>query len=237
MRASSSTGSARMDRSWLERLEPEFEKPYMRSLEAFLAKEIADGQVIFPPFEETFTALCTTPFEAVKVVIMGQDPYHGAGQAHGLSFSVLPGVQIPPSLQNIYKELASDIRFRPPLHGTLVSWAAQGVLLLNATLTVREGQPRSHYGKGWETFTDRIVQLLAERTDPLVFILWGKSALEKWRHVAPEGRTSHHLALISPHPSPLSAHAGFFGCRHFSKANQFLERAGKQPIDWNLPGC
>ncbi len=226
-----------MDRSWLDRLKSEFEKPYMRKLEAFLAQEIADGQTIFPPFEKTFDALCRTPFEEVKVVIMGQDPYHGAGQAHGLSFSVLPGVQIPPSLQNIYKELAADIGFTPPGHGTLLGWAAQGVLLLNATLTVREGQPRSHYGRGWEEFTDRIVRLLADRKDPLVFILWGKSALEKWRHVAPEGEASHHLVLVSPHPSPLSAHAGFFGCRHFSKANEFLKRAGKQPIDWNLSGC
>lgn len=234
MMADSSSISACMDRSWLELLKPEFEKPYMKKLEAFLAKEIGDGQTIFPPFEETFNALCATPFEEVKVVIMGQDPYHGAGQAHGLSFSVQPGVAVPPSLQNIYKELAADIGFKAPSHGTLLHWARQGVLLLNATLTVREGQPRSHYGRGWEEFTDRIVQLLAKRQDPLVFILWGKSAFEKWRHVAPEGQTSHHLILTSPHPSPLSAHAGFFGCRHFSKTNDFLKLAGKQPIDWTL---
>lgn len=223
-----------MDRSWLERLKPEFEKPYMRRLETFLGQEIADGKTIFPPFDKTFNALCCTPFEEVKVVIMGQDPYHGAGQAHGLSFSVQPGVPVPPSLQNIYKELSSDIGFVSPNHGTLLGWAKQGVLLLNATLTVREGEPRSHYGRGWEEFTDRIVQLLAERQDPLVFILWGKSAYEKWRHVAPQRTASHHLVLTSPHPSPLSAHAGFFGCRHFSKTNHFLEKAGKKMIDWNL---
>ncbi len=223
-----------MDTSWLERLKPEFEKSYMRKLEEFLAKEIADGQILYPPFEQTFNALCCTPFDQVKVVIMGQDPYHGAGQAHGLSFSVLPGIPAPPSLQNIYKELSADIGFVPPSHGTLLDWARQGVLLLNATLSVREGQPRSHYGKGWEEFTDRIVKLLAERQDPIVFILWGKSAYEKWRHVAPQNRVSHHLVLAAPHPSPLSAYGGFFGCRHFSKANIFLKQTGKQPIDWNL---
>lgn len=225
---------AYMDSSWLKRLKPEFEKPYMRKLEAFLAKEIVDGQTLFPPFEQTFNALSCTPFDQVKVVIMGQDPYHGAGQAHGLSFSVPPGIPVPPSLQNIYKELSTDVGFVSPSHGSLLDWAGQGVLLLNATLTVREGQPRSHYGRGWEEFTDRIVQLLAERQDPLVFILWGKSAFEKWRHVASEEKTSHHLVLASPHPSPLSAYGGFFGCRHFSKTNQFLKQTGKQPIDWNL---
>jgi len=234
MKQSANPTCAYMDATWLERLRPEFEKPYMRRLEAFLAEESANGQTIFPPFEETFSALCYTRFEDVKVVIIGQDPYHGAGQAHGLSFSVPPGIPIPSSLQNIYKELAEDIGFKPPTHGSLLSWAKQGVLLLNATLTVREGQPRSHYGHGWEEFTDRIVQLLAQRKDPLVFLLWGKSAYEKFRHVAPQGQTSPHLILTSPHPSPLSAHAGFFGCRHFSKTNIFLKKVGKAPIDWNL---
>jgi uracil-DNA glycosylase len=206
----------------------------MRQLEAFLAKEVADGQTIYPPFEQTFSALCHTRFEDVKVVIMGQDPYHGAGQAHGLSFSVAPGVPIPPSLQNIYKELATDVGFSRPAHGSLVGWARQGVLLLNATLSVREGQPRSHYGQGGEVFTDRIVQLLAERARPLVFILWGKSAYEKWQHAASGSIESPHLVLSSPHPSPLSAYTGFFGCQHFSKTNIFLKEAGIEPIDWNL---
>lgn len=223
-----------MDVSWLNVLRPEFEKPYMKQLEAFLAQELADGQIVYPPFVQTFSALCHTCFEDVKVVIMGQDPYHGAGQAHGLSFSVQPGVPVPPSLQNIYKELAVDVGFIRPGHGFLVKWAQQGVLLLNATLTVRDGQPKSHYGRGWETFTDRIVELLAERADPIVFILWGKSAYEKWRHASSARKNSPHLVLTSPHPSPLSAHAGFFGCRHFSKTNIFLEGAGKSPIDWNL---
>ena len=226
--------NACMDATWMEHLRPEFEKPYMRQLEAFLGQENADGQTVYPPFEQTFSALCHTRFEDVKVVIMGQDPYHGAGQAHGLSFSVAPGVPIPPSLQNIYKELATDVGFIHPSHGSLLGWARQGVLLLNATLSVREGQPRSHYGKGWEIFTDRIVQLLAERSKPLVFILWGKSAYEKWQHAAAGHKNSPHLVLSSPHPSPLSAYAGFFGCRHFSKTNIFLKEAGIEPIDWNL---
>ena len=223
-----------MEASWFERLSSEFEKPYMRQLEAFLAQEIRDKKVIYPPFELTFNALCQTPFHDVNVVIIGQDPYHGPGQAHGLSFSVPRGIPAPPSLQNIFKELAADVGTPIPSHGCLIDWAHQGVLLLNATLTVREGEPRSHYGKGWEIFTDRIVQLLAEREDPIAFVLWGRSALEKWQHLLIEGRKSPHLILKAAHPSPLSAYAGFMGCRHFSKINAFLAQVNKKPIDWSL---
>lgn len=228
------TTIAQMEASWLERLAPEFDQPHMRRLESFLAQEIREGKTIYPPFDLTFNAFCQTPFEATKVVIIGQDPYHGAGQAHGLSFSVPKGVAPPPSLQNIFKELAADVGSSAPSHGSLLSWAKQGILLLNATLTVRANEPKSHFGKGWEEFTDHVVQLLAARTDPLVFILWGKSALEKWKHVAADRRDSRHLVLSAAHPSPLSAHAGFFGCRHFSQANEFLLKSAKKPIDWNL---
>jgi len=227
------TPIAQMEASWLERLAPEFEKAYMNGLEDFLAQEISLGKTIYPPFEQIFNAFCQTSFDATKVVIIGQDPYHGAGQAHGLCFSVPRGVPAPPSLQNIFKELEADVAVLPPAHGSLISWAKQGILLLNATLTVRENEPKSHFGKGWEEFTDQVVRLLAAREDPLVFILWGRSALEKWKHAqANEGR---HLILTAAHPSPLSAYNGFFGCRHFSKTNDFLLKAGKSPIDWKIP--
>jgi uracil-DNA glycosylase len=226
--------TAQMEASWLERLAPEFEKSAMKRLEIFLAEEIRDKKTIYPPFELTFNAFCQTSFEATKVVIIGQDPYHGPGQAHGLCFSVPKGVPAPPSLQNLFKELAADVGIKPPNHGSLLGWARQGVLLLNATLTVRENEPKSHFGKGWEEFTDRVVQLLAARPDPLVFILWGKSALDKWKHVSADRQDARHLVLSAAHPSPLSAHAGFFGCRHFSRTNEFLLKVGKTPIDWNL---
>ncbi|MBI3508933.1 MAG: uracil-DNA glycosylase [Chlamydiia bacterium] len=226
--------TAYMEASWLERLGAEFEKPYMKELEAFLSTEMASGAVIYPPFDLTFNAFCQTPFDRVEVVIIGQDPYHGQGQAHGLSFSVSKGVPLPPSLQNIFKELKEDLKVPLPPHGCLESWAKQGVLLLNATLTVRANEPKSHYGKGWEVFTDRVVQLLCERKDPLVFLLWGKSASDKFQHIQTEKTPSHHLVLTAAHPSPFSAHAGFFGCRHFSKANEFLKKAGKKPIDWSI---
>ncbi len=164
---------------------------------------------------------------------MGQDPYHGPGQAHGLSFSVPKGVPLPPSLQNIFKELKDDLQVPPPPHGCLIDWAKQGVLLLNATLTVRANEPKSHYGQGWEVFTDRIVQLLCLRKDPLVFLLWGKSALDKFQHIE-SGKGTDHLVLTAAHPSPLSAYSGFFGCRHFSKTNDFLKSKGKSPIDWKI---
>lgn len=221
-----------IEESWLALLEDEFQKPYMKQLEQFLASEAAQGIEVYPPLHLIFNALCYTPFERVKVVIMGQDPYHGPGQAHGLSFSVPKGVPIPPSLQNIYKEIKSDLGIAPPSHGCLVDWAKQGVLLLNATLTVRANEAKSHYGKGWERFTDRIIELLCQREDPIVFLLWGRSAYEKFQHI--HAKSSHHLVLTSAHPSPLSAHAGFLGCRHFSKANEFLEKAGQSAIDWSI---
>ncbi|MES2273602.1 MAG: uracil-DNA glycosylase [Chlamydiota bacterium] len=223
-------GTALMEASWLERLAGEFEKPYMKQLEAFLAQENGRGAVIYPPFELTFNALCQTPFDQVKVVIMGQDPYHGPNQAHGLSFSVPKGVAPPPSLLNIFKELKEDLGILPRGHGCLEDWAQQGVLLLNATLTVRANEAKSHHGRGWEVFTDRIVQLLCTRADPIVFLLWGKSAFDKFQQIG--ALSSQHLVLTAPHPSPLSAYAGFLGCRHFSKANAFLEKVGKKPIDW-----
>ncbi|HSX11222.1 MAG TPA: uracil-DNA glycosylase [Chlamydiales bacterium] len=219
-----------MDASWLALLQDEFEKPYMKALEGFLAQEAAAGAVVYPPFDLIFNAFCQTPFDQVKVVIMGQDPYHGPGQAHGLSFSVPKGIPAPPSLQNIFKELKSDLGIMPPNHGCLIEWARQGVLLLNATLTVRANEAKSHHGQGWEMFTDRVVQLLCTRKDPLVFLLWGKSAYDKFQHICTNA--SHHLVLTAPHPSPLSAHAGFLGCHHFSKTNEFLKQVGKKPIDW-----
>ncbi len=223
---------AYMETSWLAKLQGEFEKPYMKDLEAFLAKEIQAGAVIYPPFDLIFNAFCQTPFDQVKIVLIGQDPYHGAGQAHGLSFSVQKGIAQPPSLQNIFKELKEDLGIEPPKHGCLIDWAKQGVLLLNATLTVRAGEPKSHFGKGWEVFTDRVVQLLCERKDPIVFLLWGKSAAEKFEHI--HSHSHHHLVLSAAHPSPYSVHSGFFGCRHFSKANEFLKKAGKEPINWAI---
>ena len=219
-----------MEASWLEKLESEFKQPYVQELERFLGQEYRSGAVVYPPFPLVFNALCKTPWNGVKVVVIGQDPYHGEGQAHGLSFSVPRGVATPPSLQNIFKEQQADLGLPIPNHGCLDVWAERGVLLLNATLTVRSGQPKSHYGRGWERFTDKIVQLLCERSEPLVFLLWGRSAMEKVPHVG-----TRHLALSAPHPSPLSAHAGFLGCRHFSKANAFLEQNGLAPIDWRLP--
>ncbi len=222
---------AYMEASWLEALKDEFEKPYMRQLEQFLAEEIRSGATIYPPFSLIFNAFCQTPFHAVKAVLIGQDPYHGAGQAHGLSFSVMKGVSTPPSLQNIYKELKSDLGLEPPSHGCLQHWAEQGVLLLNATLTVRAGEPKSHHGRGWEQFTDKVVQLLCARKDPLVFLLWGKSAAEKFAGA----NGTHHLVLTAAHPSPYSAHSGFLGCKHFSKTNEFLVKHGKPPIDWRIP--
>lgn len=223
---------AYMDISWLNLLQEEFEKPYMKQLEAFLAKELSSGAEIYPPFDLIFNAFCQTSFDQVKVVIMGQDPYHGPGQAHGLSFSVPKGVLPPPSLQNIFKEIRDDLGIAPPSHGCLIDWAHQGVLLLNAILTVKANEPKSHHGKGWEIFTDRVVQLLCARKDPIAFLLWGKSAFDKFQHI--DTKASHHLVLTAPHPSPFSAHSGFLGCRHFSKTNAFLKNIGKKPIDWAL---
>ncbi len=223
---------AQMEESWLDKLEGEFEKPYMKELESFLSQEYQSGATIYPPFDLIFNAFCQTSYDDVKVVIMGQDPYHGPGQAHGLSFSVPKGLPIPPSLQNIYKEIQEDLEISSPDHGCLVEWAKQGVLLLNATLTVRKAEAKSHFGQGWEKFTDKIIELLCFRKDPIAFLLWGKSAHEKFNHIC--SNAAHHLVLSSPHPSPLSAHAGFFGNRHFSKTNAFLVKSGKEPIKWKL---
>jgi uracil-DNA glycosylase len=220
----------KIEKSWHERLREEISKPYVAELKEFLAKECRKGVLVYPPEPLVFLAFSETPYEKVKVVIMGQDPYHGAGQAHGLSFSVPCGITPPPSLKNIFKEIHQDLGVPIPQQGCLSHWAKQGVLLLNATLTVRAGEPRSHYGKGWERFTDTVIDQLVQREDPLVFMLWGKSAKEKCLKV--EG--THHAILQAAHPSPYSAD-GFFGCRHFSKANAFLQKWGKAPIDWSIP--
>jgi uracil-DNA glycosylase len=220
---------------WLALLGAQFEQPYMHRLKAFLAAEHAAGKVIYPRPSHWFAALDATLPQTVRVVILGQDPYHGSGQAHGLCFSVQPGVRVPPSLVNIYKELTSDLGIAPARHGHLVHWAAQGVLLLNAVLTVEAGQAASHQRRGWEDFTDAVVAAVAASTQPIVFLLWGSHAQKKAAAVPGLGVGSPHLVLRAPHPSPLSAHTGFLGCRHFSMANDFLTAKGRGPIDWQLP--
>ena len=219
-----------LEPSWLNHLESEFHKPYMKSLRAFLVTEKQRGTV-YPPGGEIFNAFEYTPFDAVRVVVLGQDPYHNHGQAHGLCFSVRRGVEPPPSLRNIYKELSDDVGFVPPQHGELTHWAKQGVLLLNTVLTVRAHQANSHRGQGWETFTDVVINLLTERREGLVFVLWGSAAGRKAAMIDDR----KHLVLRSPHPSPLSAYRGFFGCGHFSRINAHLESRGHAPIDWQLP--
>ena len=218
--------------SWHQALADELTHPYLTQLAAFVETERRLAPPVYPPPELMFNALRETPLDAVKVVIVGQDPYHGAGQAHGLSFSVPKGIAVPPSLRNIYKEIEADLAISNPSHGCLLSWARQGVLLLNATLTVREAQPKSHYGRGWERLTDAIIARVGMKETPVVFLLWGNSAKEKVLRVPEVGRNSRHLVLTAPHPSPLSAHQGFLGCRHFSSANRFLEQEGLSPIDW-----
>ncbi|MBR5089356.1 MAG: uracil-DNA glycosylase [Ruminiclostridium sp.] len=214
---------------WDGLLAGEFGKPYYLQLREFLKAEYK-GFTIYPDMYDIFNALKFTPYSKVKAVILGQDPYHEPGQAHGLAFSVRPGVEPPPSLKNIYKELNADLGVPVPQTGDLTKWAAQGVLLLNTSLTVRRGQANSHKGKGWEIFTDRVISLLNEREQPVVFILWGGNAKSK----LPLITNSRHCILTSPHPSPLSAHYGFFGCRHFSKCNEFLKSRGIEPIDWSI---
>ncbi len=221
----------KLEESWKQALASEFDDPYMSALRGFLTKEKAAGKRIFPKGSEYFRALDLTPLDQVKVVILGQDPYHGNGQAHGLCFSVQPGVRIPPSLVNIYKELQADLGIAPASHGFLEHWAKQGVLLLNSVLTVEEARAASHQGKGWERFTDAVIRIVNERCHGVVFMLWGSYAQKKAAFVDKE----RHLVLRAPHPSPLSAHNGFFGSRHFSQANTFLEQRGKTPIDWQLP--
>jgi len=237
MTTNESTRGIRLHPSWLEPLRQEFEQPYMAELKRFLAEERGRGRTIFPRPSDWFRALDLTPLDKVRVVILGQDPYHGEGQAHGLCFSVPPGVRPPPSLANIFRELESDLGIRPSPHGLLEHWARQGVLLLNSVLTVEMGRAASHRMRGWERFTDAVVQLVNEREQPAVFMLWGSYAQKKASFVDSVDRGGRHLVLKAPHPSPLSAHSGFLGCRHFSKANAFLEERGLEPIDWALPEC
>jgi len=227
--ANSSSSSAPDETlTWREVLRSEKEKPYFKELLQFIEEERRSGRAIYPKNSEVFNALTFTPFEEVEVVILGQDPYHGPGQAHGLCFSVKPPVPPPPSLLNIFLELRNDIGMSKPSHGSLESWARQGVLLLNAVLTVEANKAGSHANRGWERFTDRIIQELNERRSGLVFLLWGSYAQKKASFLD----RSRHLVLEAPHPSPLSAHRGFLGCRHFSKANDYLVSRGKKPIDW-----
>ena len=221
--------------SWADLLGKEVSATYMQRLQEFLADEKAAGKIVLPQVRDWFRALELTAFDQVRVVILGQDPYHGSGQAHGLCFSVQPGVRPPPSLVNIFKELQSDLGIPCARHGHLAHWARQGVLLLNSVLTVEIGKPMSHKDRGWELFTDAIVRLLDAREQPLVFMLWGSYAQKKAGFIRDARQGGHHLVLRAAHPSPLSAHKGFLGCRHFSKANAFLSQQGLQPVDWKLP--
>ncbi|MET3652904.1 uracil-DNA glycosylase [Dyella japonica] len=221
----------KLEPSWKDRIGEYLARPDMRALSDFLRAEKQAGKVIYPPGPEIFAAFDHTPFDAVRVVILGQDPYHGPNQAHGLCFSVRPGIPAPPSLQNIFKEIQRDLGFRAPDHGCLTPWADRGVLLLNATLTVQQGMAGSHQGKGWEGFTDAAIDALNREREGLVFMLWGSYAQKKGQLI--DGR--RHCILRSVHPSPLSAHRGFIGCGHFSAANQYLESRGVAPIDWSLP--
>ena len=221
---------ANLHPEWMSILGPEFEKPYMHELRSFLMQEKKLGKTIYPEGSKVFEAFNLTPFSKVKVVIIGQDPYHGENQAHGLSFSVKPGINVPPSLVNIYKELQYDIGLKPPGHGFLESWAKQGVLLLNAVLTVEKGKAASHQKKGWEQFTDQAIMQLSSQREHLVFILWGSYAQKKGAYID----RSKHLVLESPHPSPLAAHRGFFGTRPFSQANRYLVTNDGTPVDWTL---
>lgn len=216
--------------SWKEHLASEFGKPYFSDLKRFLKEEKSAGEVVYPPGPMIFNAFNKTPFDSVKVVILGQDPYHGPGQAHGLCFSVQPGVKPPPSLVNVFKELHKDVAFAIPSHGNLEKWAEQGVLLLNSSLTVRAGQPASHQGKGWEIFTSAAVKALNDQKQGLIFLLWGKPAQEKGSIIDP----ARHHVLKAAHPSPFSADRGFYGTRHFSKANALLEKSGRSPINWQI---
>tara|TARA_B100001029_G_scaffold78214_2_gene64011 strand:+ start:17 stop:706 length:690 start_codon:yes stop_codon:yes gene_type:complete len=225
----SSRKKPKIHQSWLDVIGDEFKKPYMESLRSFLLDEKSKGSVILPPSDQIFDALYKTSLHDTKVVIIGQDPYHNKGQANGLSFSVNPGIKIPPSLVNIFKELRDDLGCEMPSDGDLLNWAKQGVLLLNSILSVEAGKPGSHANKGWEIFTDCLIEELNKKTN-LVFILWGNYALKKGTSI--DG--NKHLILRSPHPSPLSSHKGFFGCKHFSKTNNYLTKKGKIPIYWNL---
>ena len=225
------TARIKLNAEWLAVLADEFEQDYMRELKAFLLERKQGGAVIYPPGPEIFNALDSTPLSRVKVVILGQDPYHGPGQAHGLCFSVREGVPAPPSLVNIFRELESDLGLTVPRHGHLQRWAEQGVLLLNAVLTVERGQAGAHQGRGWERFTDAVVAAVNRQCPHVVFLLWGSQAQRKGAAID----TARHRVFKAPHPSPLSAHRGFLGCRHFSQANQWLLQNGIEPVDWALP--
>lgn len=225
-----SQDTIKINPSWRPHLAEEFSKPYMKDLKDFLKGEYTKGKTIYPKGNEYFAAFDLTPFDQVKVVILGQDPYHGPGQAHGLCFSVQKGVDLPPSLVNIYKELESDLGYPSPGHGYLEKWAREGVLLLNAVLTVENGKAASHQGKGWETFTDAVIRRLNDDRQGIVFILWGSYAQKKGAFID----RKKHLVIESPHPSPLSSYRGFFGSKPFSRTNQYLISKGQKPIDWKL---
>lgn len=220
-----------LESSWQRALAAEFQQPYMHDLRVFLLAQKRAGRRIFPSGSEFFNAFRHTPLDRVKVVILGQDPYHGEGQAHGLCFSVQPGVAVPPSLQNIYKELHAELGLPIPSHGHLTAWADQGVLLLNSVLSVECGRAASHQGKGWETFTDRVIEVINQQREGVVFMLWGSYAQRKGAMID----SRRHCVLKAPHPSPLSAHRGFFGCGHFVAANRYLQERGQRPIDWRVP--
>jgi uracil-DNA glycosylase len=220
----------KIEESWKKVLSVEFQQPYFQELKGFLLAEKKAGKITFPPAAQIFHAFELCPFNDVKVVILGQDPYHGAGQAHGLCFSVNKDVRVPPSLQNMYKELHDDLKLPIPSHGNLEHWAEQGVLLLNTTLTVEAKSPTSHAGKGWETFTDQVIRKISEERNGVVFLLWGNFAKSKKDLID----TTKHTVLTAPHPSPFSAHSGFFGCKHFSKTNEILKKNGQDPIDWGI---
>jgi uracil-DNA glycosylase len=225
----SETLRVQIDESWKQVLENEFRKPYFALIKQHILEEKSKGKIVYPPGSLIFNAFNLTPFNKLKVVIIGQDPYHGAGQAHGLSFSVPMGIKPPPSLINIFKEIKNDLGIEPPGHGNLEKWATQGVLLLNASLTVNAAEPNSHAGFGWHTFTNTVIKTISDRKESIVFLLWGKFAQEKETLID----TSKHLVLKAAHPSPYSAER-FFGCKHFSKTNNWLQQHGITPIDWNL---
>lgn len=222
--------NVKIEPGWAKVLKPEFEKPYFEGIVKFLKEEKAAGKVIYPPGPEIFSAFTLTPFDQVKAVLIGQDPYHGAGQAHGLCFSVRKGITVPPSLVNMYKELKADLDIDPPNHGFLQQWAEQGLLMLNASLTVEAGKPMSHSKIGWEQFTDAVIRTISDQKEGVVFLLWGKFAQQKEALID----TSKHFVLKSAHPSPFSATAGFFGSRPFSQTNKLLKQQGKEPINWKL---
>ncbi len=221
-----------LELGWKKVLLAEFTKPYMQELKKFLVKEKRDKKIIYPKGSDIFNAFQLTPIDQVKVVILGQDPYHGPNQAHGLCFSVLPQMAVPPSLVNIYKELYSDLNIMPAKQGCLINWAKQGVLLLNSILTVENGIAGSHHNKGWEKFTDQVIEILNQQNNQIIFLLWGNYAGKKCQAID----TTKHVVLTAPHPSPLSANRGFFGCKHFSKVNELLRQSGKEPIDWRVSG-